>query len=129
MIYSYIRSEQLNTHKMAEIISFYSKMFNKYILNCACNVSTSETLTNGNHLRYKGTLPDNNKDFTFIHWKIAAAVIGIIIGIVLLWKISKNPAPGLISLAIGGFIFYDLIQDWQVGKKYNDSLIADGRLA
>jgi len=108
---------------MTEIISFYSKLLNKYILKCTCDVSTSETLTNGNHLRYKGTLPDN-KDFTFIHWKIAAAVIVIIIGIVLLWKVSKNPAPGLISLAIGGFIFYDLIQDWQVGKKYSNSLIA-----
>ena len=95
-----------------------SKLINKKLFDCACNISVSKMSADGHQIR-TGDFSSDKKAMQTVHTKMIAGAGGIIGGAYLM---RVNPLLGLACMIFGAIATNDVAKDYKTGKKHFDSI-------
>lgn len=110
---------------MSKSLSPVSLWFNQTILKCLCDTTTSDMSAEG-YLERSPSKPNIPKEkskqqaLDVVHAKVILGVIGVIGGIITMWK--ANFWIGIGCFGIGLILLADVSVDWRVGYKKHHSL-------
>lgn len=106
----------IKTFNMKEFLYYISLWFNQHMLNCKCEISTSEMMGKGNKERFPGNSNMTQKQILdTVHAKIIFGILGIGIGAFIMQKL--NFWVGLIFFMLGLYLIVDVSLDWKSGFK------------